>query len=204
MWLESRWKVEVHVGVTGIAGAEKSTFINAIQGLCDDDYGAAPFDIVDCAKAPTCYNYPADPNIKFWELPGIENPYFTDLETYRYKVQLDKYDTFLIFSCHRVTKSGRELVIEIRKNGKSFFFIRTKVDEVIRAEKRKRSFSEAAVLEKIQCDCLVNLGGESICREEDIFLISSHHPDKWDFNRLAQAIQDEVQRYQRETIAFSR
>lgn len=122
MWLESRWKMEVHVGVTGMAGAGESTFINAMQGLCDDDYGAAPIDIVDCAKAPTCYNYPADPNIKFWELPGIENPYFTDLETYRYKVQLDKYDTFLIFSCHRVTKSGRELIKEIRKNGKSFFF----------------------------------------------------------------------------------
>lgn len=56
---------------------------------------------------------------------------------------------------------------------RSFFFIQTKIDENVQAEKEKKPLSEDAVLGK-----------------DDIFLISSHYPTKWDFVRLSQAIQE--------------
>ena len=106
-------------------------------------------------------------------------------------MQLDKYHTFLILASHRFTEKHIILAREIKKQGKSFFFIRTKIDENVRAEIRKKSFSEATVLQKIRRNCKENLvdeAGNPISSEDDIFLISNHDPDKWDFSRLTEAI----------------
>ena len=122
---------------------------------------------------------------------AVGTPNYPDLETYRQKVQLDKYHTFLILASHRFTEKHIILAREIKKQGKSFFFIRTKIDENVRAEIRKKSFSEAAVLQKIRRNCKENLvdeAGNPISSEDDIFLISNHDPDKWDFSRLTEAI----------------
>ena len=95
---------------------------------------------------------------------------------------------------------------EIKKQGKSFFFIRTKIDENYRAEKRKKSFNEGKMLHDIRIDCLKNLAEErynSISGEDNIFLISNHSPRKWDFDRLTRAILDALPRYQRESLTLS-
>ena len=76
-------------------------------------------------------------------------------------MQLDKYHTFLILASHRFTEKHIILAREIKKQGKSFFFIRTKIDENVRAEIRKKSFSEAAVLQKIRRNCKENLIDEA-------------------------------------------
>ena len=95
---------------------------------------------------------------------------------------------------------------EIKKQGKSFFFIRTKIDENYRAEKRKKSFNEGKMLHDIRIDCLKNLAEERynpISGEDNIFLISNHYPRKWDFERLTRAILDALPRYQRESLTLS-
>ena len=95
---------------------------------------------------------------------------------------------------------------EIKKQGKSFFFIRTKIDENYRAEKRKKFFNEDKMLHDIRIDCLKNLvdeGYNSISGEDNIFLISNHHPTKWDFDRLTRAILDALPIYQRESLTLS-
>ncbi|XP_015749267.1 PREDICTED: interferon-inducible GTPase 1-like [Acropora digitifera] len=124
------------------------------------------------------------------------------METYVQKVQLEKYHTFLIFTATRFTKNDLLLAEKIRSMKKSFFFIRTKTDESVRAESRKRSFNEEAMLMKIRRDCAENLG-DLLSNEEDIFLISNHVVDKWDFVRLAQAILGALTRYQRESWTLS-
>ena len=97
------------------------------------------------------------------------------------------------------------LAQEIRKQGKSFFFIRTKIDADCQAEKRKKSFNEANVLHAIRTKCLKNLNdkGDNPISGEDIFLISNHYPKKWDFDRLTRAILDALPRYQRECLTLS-
>ena len=98
------------------------------------------------------------------------------------------------------------MALEIKKQGKSFFFIRTKIDEAVRAEKRKKSFNENEVLLKIRRNCKENLvdeAGNPISSENDIFLISNHDPEKWDFSRLTEAILDALPRYKREALTMS-
>ena len=82
------------------------------------------------------------------------------------------------------------LAQKIRKQGKSVFFIRTKIDVYCKFEKRKKSFNEANVLRDIRTECLKNLidKGYNPISGEDIFLISNHHPRKWDFDRLTRVI----------------
>ena len=128
------------------------------------------------------------------------------METYLDKAQLDKYHTFLILANSRFTENDIVLAKEIKRQGKSFFFIRTKIDADVQSEKRKKSFSEAAVLQKIRRNCTKNLvdeAGKPISSKDDIFLISNHHPGKWDFSRLTEEILDALPKYQREALVLS-
>ena len=170
--------------------------------LCDDDEGAAPVDVTECTAEPTIYDHPSNSNIKFWDLPGIGTPNYPDLETYVQKVQLDKYHAFLILTAVRFTDNDLLLAKTVKSMEKSFFCIRTKIDENIRAESRKRSFDEEAMLTKIRSNCLENLS-DLLRHEKDVFLISNHEPAKWDFLRLTQAILDALSRYQRESMTLS-
>ena len=105
----------------------------------------------------------------------------------------------------RFTANDRILANEMKEQGKPFFFIRTKIDVDVKSEKRKKSFNEAAMLQKIRRDCGINLvdkADKSICSEEDIFLISNRHLGKWDFSRLTEAILDALPRYEREALTL--
>ena len=120
-------------------------------------------------------------------------------------MQLNKYNAFLILASVRFTANDRILANEMKEQGKPFFFIRTKIDVDVKSEKRKKSFNEAAMLQKIRRDCGINLvdkADKSICSEEDIFLISNRHLGKWDFSRLTEAILDALPRYEREALTL--
>ena len=172
--------------------------------LDDKDDRAAPVDIVECTTEPTAYDHPTNNKIKFWDLPGIGTPEYPDLDTYCNKVQLEKYHTYLIFTASRFLVNDLKLAEKVRLMKKKFFFIRTKIDENIRAEKRKRKqeFDEEEMLARIRKNCFISLGN-LLTDDQDIFLISNHDPNKWEFARLTQAILDALTRYQRESMTFS-
>ena len=173
--------------------------------LDDDDDGAAPVDVLECTREPTPYDHPTNNKIKFWDLPGIGTPDYPDLDTYCNKVQLEKYHTYLIFTTTRFKANDLKLAEKVRSIKKKFFLIRTKIDEDVRAEKRrnrKQKYDEEAMLARIRENCFVSLGN-LLTDDQDIFLISNHHPDKWDFVRLTQAILDALTRYQRESMTFA-
>ena len=109
---------------------------------------------------------------------------------------------FLIFTCNRFTENDLKLAREIKSMGKNFFFVRTKIDVDVNAEKRKRSFDEEALLQKFRADCLNNLG-DLLSNQQDIFLISNHFPDKWDFSRLTSSILEALPRCQRESLTLT-
>ena len=179
-----------------------------VSRVLDDVDGAAEVGDTECTTEPTAYDHPTNHNIKFWDLPGIGTPNYPDLETYCEKVELEKYNTFLIFTADRFTKNDLELAKKIGEIKKTFFFIRTKIDEIVRAgrnPKRKRfylEFNEGAMLEKIRSKYVESLA-DLLSNERDIFLISNHDPDKWDFVRLTQAILDALTRYQRESLTLA-
>ena len=142
-------------------------------------------------------------NIQFTSQHSLTGtPNYPDLETYCEKVGLDKYDTFLIFTANRFTENDLSLAKRVKSINKSFFFIRTKIDQDYQNEKRKKAFNEGAMLATIMEDCLENLEGLRD-GDEEVFLISNHYPAKWDFARLTQAILDVLPFRQRECLTLS-
>ena len=169
----------------------------------DDDEGAAEVGVTETTRELKAYDHPTNPKIKFWDLPGIGTPNYPDMATYCEKVELEKFDAFLILTGGRFTVEELKLAEKIKSINKNFFLIRTKIDASVDSErKRKRSFNEKAMLQKIRSDCAENLGN-LLSEMRDIFLISNHDRDKWDFARLLQAILDALPTYQRESMVLS-
>ena len=152
----------------------------------------------------TSYPHPTNPKIIFWDLPGIGTPNYPDLPTYCEKVNLEKYDTFLIFTMKRFTQNDLILAKKVKDLNKSFFFIRTHIDVDYNSEKGRKAFDEAKMLEKIRTNCWENFQDfDHGLNENEVFLISNHYPTRWDFARLTQSILDVLPFRQRECLTLS-
>ena len=123
-------------------------------------------------------------------------------KTYSEKVDLKKYDTFLILSTTRFTENDLKLAQTVKSTKKSFFFVRTKIDFDVWNEGKKRSFNERTFLRKMKEHCLKKLK-ELESTGEDVFLISNDKTDKWDFARLTQAILDVLPTRQKECLTLT-
>ncbi|XP_030639314.1 interferon-inducible GTPase 5-like [Chanos chanos] len=185
--------VTLNIAITGMTGAGKSTFVNAIRGLRNDDEGAAPTDAVECTKYPTVYPHPTLPNVKIWDLPGIGTEQFK-AKTYLKEVQLDTYDFFLILSSERFKENDSKLAKAIKKKKKLFYFVRTKIDNDIHAESNKSYFNDEKVLQRIRDDCIKNLKSTG---KPKVFLISSLHLGKYDYPKLIRTLEDELPKHKR-------
>lgn len=201
---QKTWQnIEINFAVIGDSGTGKSSFINAVRGIDDDDEKAAQVGIIEDTVKPQSFLHPTHPKIRFWDLPTIGSPRFhNDLELYCDEVNFSKYDAFLIFSYTRFTQNNFKLANKVNALGKKFLFIRSKIDATIEGEKRKKSFNEEAMTQEIRQDCLQSLGN-LISDERDIFLISNHFPSKWDFQRLKQAIVTKLPIFQRQSLRSS-
>ncbi|CAB4016205.1 interferon-inducible GTPase 5-like [Paramuricea clavata] len=196
--LEGSKDVKIRFAITGNGGTGKSAFINAIRGLRDDDGGAAEVGVTETTTKPTEYQHPDNPMISFLDLPGIGTPNFPDLRTYCEKVSFEDYDTFLIFTKGRFTKNDLDLAKKVKSIGKSFFLVRAHIDE----DCNRRSTNESEILKEIRENCVKNVKA-LISSEDEIFLISNYHKDKWDFDRLIAAISDALPVRQRESLTLS-
>ncbi|XP_035767878.1 interferon-inducible GTPase 1-like [Neolamprologus brichardi] len=143
--------ITLNIAITGEAGAGKSTFVNALRGLCDDDEGAAPTGVTETTMEVTPYPHPNYPNVMLWDLPGIGSTKFP-ADKYLELVGFEKFDFFIIISDTRFTKNDVKLAQEIQRMKKKFYFVRSKIDNDINAERRKRDFSEERTLTKIRDD----------------------------------------------------
>ena len=157
--------------------------------LNDDDEGAANVDVIETTRKPTEYYHPENPRICLVDLPGIGTPSFPDLPTYCKNVDLENYDKYLIFTSLRFTNYDLQLARKVKSMGKSFFLIRTKIDNDYEAEARKKKINEKQMLEKIKKHCFENVK-DYISSENEIFLISNYDKGQWDFCRLVEAISD--------------
>ncbi|XP_052474399.1 interferon-inducible GTPase 5-like [Carassius gibelio] len=180
--------VTLNIAITGMTGAGKSSFVNALRGLPNDDKNAAPTGTTETTMKPNMYPHPSMPNVKIWDLPGIGSPKFR-AKRYLKEVNFHTYDFFLIVTSERFKENDIELARAIMKSKKLFYFIRTKIDNDIRAESHKRNFDERMLLENIREDCKANLLKVGIPR---IFLVSSFNLEKYDFQKLINTLEDEL------------
>ena len=166
--------------------------------LDDDDDEAAPVDAQCC-----CFEYPESAKYVHRSYPRIEfciiHPclyHFVASYPREAELKMKCCDAVFLFfrNIHYSEHAALELARKTRSLEKKVFFVQTKIDEVVFAEKRKRSFDhdESALLERIRTDTVRflesgNLEG-LLSNPKDLFLISSYSPDKWDFPRLEEAI----------------
>ncbi|XP_020748873.2 interferon-inducible GTPase 5-like [Odocoileus virginianus] len=186
--LHSLENVRLDIGVTGGMGSGKSTFVNAIRGLGDEDPNSARTGVVEMTMDPTPYPHPKYPNVVFWDLPGVGTPAFR-ADKYFQRVQLFRYDFFLIITSESSTADLTELAREILRQGKRFYYIRSKVDVDIAASRSRRpsSFSEERVLNQIRDDCVQRLEAQGL-RDPEVFLLSMFDLGKYDFRLLEESM----------------
>uniref|UniRef100_A0A671LRZ7 IRG-type G domain-containing protein n=1 Tax=Sinocyclocheilus anshuiensis TaxID=1608454 RepID=A0A671LRZ7_9TELE len=180
--------VSLNIAVTGKTGSGKSSFVNALRGLKDEDVGAAPTGVTETTMVATMYEHPVMPNVKIWDLPGIGSPNFK-AKKYLKDVNFNTYDFFIILNSERFMENDIMLAKEIRKRKKSFYFVRSKIDQDMFSEKKKKGFDEQKVLSIIREDCQKNL---KKLGDPKVFLISSFDLEKYDFESLQNILEDEL------------
>ncbi|XP_008156605.1 interferon-inducible GTPase 5 [Eptesicus fuscus] len=174
----------LEVGVTGESGAGKSSLINALRGLGAEDPGAALTGVVETTMQPSSYPHPQFPDVTLWDLPGAGCP-GCPADKYLKQVDFGRYDFFLLVSPRRCGAVETRLASEILRQGKKFYFVRTKVDEDLAATRSQRpsGFSEAMVLQEIREHCAERLRVAGVT-DPRIFLVSNLWPVRYDFPLL--------------------
>ncbi|EGV99387.1 Zinc finger protein 45 [Cricetulus griseus] len=119
----------LEVGVTGESGAGKSSLINALRGLGAEDPGAALTGVVETTMQPSSYPHPQFPDVTLWDLPGAGSP-GCSADKYLKEVDFGRYDFFLLVSPRRCGAVETRLASEILRQGKKFYFVRTKKTKV--------------------------------------------------------------------------
>ncbi|KAG9266124.1 interferon-inducible GTPase 5-like [Astyanax mexicanus] len=193
------FNISLNIAVTGETGSGKSTFINAIRGLSDDDEGAAETGVTETTKEPTPYKHPTMPRVVLWDLPGIGSANFK-AKTYLKDVKIDNYDFFIIISSERFRENDKMLAKEIQKRKKLFYFIRSKIDNDIRAEEGRRNFNREETLSKIRRYCEENLKEIQNAR---VFLISSKNLSEYDFEALVFTLMSDLPEHKQKALLQS-
>ena len=169
----NEWKrTPVHIAVVGQSGAGKSSFINTIRGLEDDeDPLFAKVGVVETTMEKKSYPFPDNKLITLWDLPGSGTSNFKAAE-YAEKMEFLTYDAFVILSSERFTDIDKMIADEVQRIRKPFFFARAKMDHVMKDQKRmlKDKFDALSTSDHIREDCRKQLGhGET----RKIFLIAN-------------------------------
>ncbi|XP_026516211.1 interferon-inducible GTPase 5-like [Terrapene carolina triunguis] len=183
------------VAVIGKAGSGASSFVNAIRDLKNDDTGAAQIAWVGnrTNRSPTSYRHPRYPKLYFWDMPEISRSDFK-ADKYLEQVGFDPYDLFIIIASERFINIHTELAKEIQRRGKSFYFVRSKVDNDVLAE-----MAEESALQTIREECKerLQIGGLT---DHQVFLISSSRPCCYDFPLLKETLFNKIVSQEREKL----
>ncbi|XP_066463172.1 interferon-inducible GTPase 5-like [Eleutherodactylus coqui] len=190
--LEDIDQVPLNIAVTGESGSGKSTFINVICGLNDEEEGSAKTGVVETTMIPQPYVHPHHRNVRYWDLPGIGSPGFKPMD-YLQLVNFNQYDFFLIITTERFRECHILLAQAIKSMGKKFFFLRSKIDSVLKGYRRRRTNcnKDEDLLKEIREDCIKGLRSAGI-EMPKVFLLSSLEPEKYDFYLLQKTIEDEL------------
>uniref|UniRef100_A0A668RZA1 IRG-type G domain-containing protein n=1 Tax=Oreochromis aureus TaxID=47969 RepID=A0A668RZA1_OREAU len=196
--LEKQDNIPLNIAITGESGSGKSSFVNAFRGMSDDDEGAAPTGVKQTTSEVTPYPHPNYSSVTLWDLPGIGTTKFP-ADKYLELVGFETFDFFIIISDTRFRENDVKLAQEIQRMKKKFYFVRSKIDNDINAERRKRDFSAERTLKVIRDDCVHSLQGIESPR---VFLVSSFKQHWCDFFLLQETLERELPMKKRDALLF--
>ncbi|XP_052050339.1 uncharacterized protein LOC127693478 [Apodemus sylvaticus] len=185
-------KAPLNIAVTGETGTGKSSFINALRGVRDEEEGAAPTGVVETTMKRTPYPHAKLPNVTIWDLPGIGTTNFPP-QNYLMEMKFDEYDFFIIISATRFKEIEIHLAKAIEKMNTKFYFVRTKIDQDVSNEQRSkpRTFNRDSVLKKIREDCSGHLQ-KALSSQPPVFLVSNLDVSDFDFPKLETTLLSEL------------
>ncbi|XP_062395706.1 interferon-gamma-inducible GTPase 10-like [Sardina pilchardus] len=191
--LDKLENVVLNIAITGTTGAGKSSYVNAIRGVQDDDEHSAATGVTETTMEPLKYSHPTMANVQIWDLPGIGSPKFK-AKQYLKDVKFTTYDFFIIMTSERFKENDIMLAKEIRSKKKLFYFVRSKIDNDIRSEMKKKNFNKEEVLNIIREDCTKNLKKVG---SPKVFLVSSNDLGNYDFQLLIDTLEKELPNHKR-------
>ncbi|KAI0603817.1 interferon-inducible GTPase, partial [Pyrenophora tritici-repentis] len=188
-------KAPLNIAVTGETGTGKSSFINALRGVRDEEEGAAPTGVVETTMKRTPYPHPKLPNVTIWDLPGIGSTNFPP-QNYLTEMKFGEYDFFIIISATRFKEIDAHLAKAIAKMNIKFYFVRTKIGQDISNEQRSKpkSFNRDSVLKKIRDDCSGHLQ-KVLSSQPPVFLVSNFDVSDFDFPKLESTLLSQLPAY---------
>ncbi|XP_036051733.1 uncharacterized protein LOC118589020 [Onychomys torridus] len=196
-------RAPLNIAVTGETGVGKSSFINALRGVRDEEEGAAPTGVVETTMKRTPYPHPKLPTVTIWDLPGIGSTTFPP-QNYLTEMKFGEYDFFVIISATRFKDSDAHLAKAITKMNTKFYFVRTKIDDDIRNEQRRKPkiFNKDGVLKEIRENCSKHLQ-KALSSEPPVFLVSNFDKSAFDFPELETTLLRELPAHKRHIFMMS-
>ncbi|XP_048454030.1 interferon-inducible GTPase 5-like [Rhincodon typus] len=195
--------ITVNVGVIGEAGAGKSSLVNALCGVSDNQPGAAATGATETTLAPTSYPHHTLHHVLLWDLPGLGTPNF-QLESYREKVGFHRYDFFIIVASERFKESHAILAKWIQESGAHFYFVRSKIDNDITPCWRKQAaLTDQHEVKNEITEEAVNYLTEQGVLSPQVFLISCRFFEDYDSKQLQETLKKELPKFRKQAFLKS-
>ncbi|XP_069057364.1 interferon-inducible GTPase 5-like [Pleurodeles waltl] len=190
------------IAIAGESESDKSMFIRSFFGFGEEE---------DIQEGPTkedktiglrSYRHPKYPKLTFWALPSISS---IDLTTAAYlqRVDFSRYDVFITIMPQAFEEHHSQLVQELQTAGKKVFFVCTKVDVDLEAKSlRGTTYDKDSILQEIRESCTSAIEGEGLGKPR-VYLLSCTHLGKYDFEKLAEDLGDELPSHKRHMFLLS-
>lgn len=193
-----KWKKkEVKFCITGASRTGKSSFINAMTGCAKGDTEYAIASVYgNTTREAKRYIHPKHSKFELWDLPGVGTVHFKH-ENYIENMNLHQYDYFLIFF-DVITQQDIWLARKLKYSGKSFCFVRSKLD----IDENETQDKCNIIADTICKMALGDLGKEQM-GGVDVFVISSTNTKIGHFGLLLNHMENNLDEGQYTAVIYS-